>query len=63
MADINAAIRAAGVIWHPCVRCGLDWPFPKGYDPAQLREFLCHVCVTADAAHIARLGAALARTG
>lgn len=44
---INTAIRNAGFVWQPCTGCGIDWPFPKGYDPTHAREFLCAVCVNA----------------
>lgn len=43
---INAAIRAAGVVWHACLRCRRDWPFPTGGHND--REYLCVVCVDSE---------------
>lgn len=52
MTRINAAIREAGVVWHACQSCGREWPFPTGYQ--EDREWLCHVCINAQLAKLAR---------
>ena len=42
---------APAVAWHPCSKCGRQWPFPWGIDLTEFdigpidREWLCHICV------------------
>lgn len=57
MKDINAAIRAAGVVWRPCQVCRIDWPFPLGmFDGKHIaeREWVCTVCANAELARLRR---------
>lgn len=54
MKDLNAAIRAQGVIWHPCSSCDRDWPFPKGADGQPAREWKCSICCYAELSKMKR---------
>lgn len=53
MKAINAAIRAAGVVWHGCDFCGIEWPFPKGH--TLNREWRCANCAGVQWARAVRL--------
>ena len=56
LGSINKSIREGGIVWHPCQFCDRDWPFPKGFDPDEMREFMCVVCGAALIAEIQRQG-------
>lgn len=60
-AALNRDLRAAGVVWHACTGSAREWPFPKGFH--ETREWLCHVCVSAQLARIYRAAAEYTHSG
>jgi hypothetical protein len=45
----------ADVVWHACLECGTEWPFPLGIDGYAPRAWRCTAC--ADEARGAEIAA------
>lgn len=59
MNETNAALRAAGVVWRACNRCGIEWPFPTGLKLEGViapRVWECTVCSNDVVARLKRKG-------
>lgn len=62
---INQLREREGVVWRPCMQCGLTWPFPTGIklDGGQImpRDWQCVVCAAEQVTQIAKRLATLQR--